>query len=99
MAADASLMRSLARRILVNGEALHELTTKHGVQLHNTPEDYFKEYMAAANATLNKNAEKNAFFKKVWDSQKAFADTAVPFWSGAQMSNAQLGLAHAATLK
>ena len=37
--------------------------------------------------------------KKVWDSQKAFADTAVPFWSGAQMSNAQLGLAHAATLK
>ncbi len=99
MAADASLMRSLARRILVNGEALHELTTKHGVQLHNTPEDYFKEYMAAANATLNKNAEKNAFFKQVWDSQKKFADTAVPFWSGAQMSNAQLGLAHAATLK
>ena len=55
--------------------------------------------MAAANATLNKNAEKNAFFKKVWDSQKKFADTAVPFWAGAQMSNAQLGMAHAATLK
>ena len=46
-----------------------------------------------------KTAEKNAFFKKVWDSQKKFADTAVPFWSGAQMSNAQLGMAHAATLK
>ena len=61
--------------------------------------DYFVEYMAAANATLNKNAEKNAFFKKVWDSQKKFADTAVPFWAGAQMSNAQLGMAHAATLK
>ena len=99
VAADASLMKSLARRILVNGEALHELTTKHGVQLHDTPKDYFVEYMAAANATLNKNAEKNAFFKKVWDSQKKFADTAVPFWSGAQMSNAQLGMAHAATLK
>ena len=39
------------------------------------------------------------FFKKVWDSQKKFADTAVPFWAGAQMSNAQLGMAHAATLK
>jgi TRAP-type mannitol/chloroaromatic compound transport system substrate-binding protein len=99
VAADASLMKSLARRILVNGEALHELTTKHGVQLHDTPKDYFVEYMAAANATLNKNAEKNAFFKKVWDSQKKFADTAVPFWAGAQMSNAQLGMAHAATLK
>ena len=55
--------------------------------------------MAAAKATLNKNAAKNAFFKKVWDSQKKFADTAVPFWAGAQMSNAQLGMAHAATLK
>jgi TRAP-type mannitol/chloroaromatic compound transport system substrate-binding protein len=99
VAADASLMKSLARRILVNGEALHELTTKHGVQLHDTPKDYFVEYMAAANATLNKNANKNAFFKKVWDSQKKFADTAVPFWAGAQMSNAQLGMAHAATLK
>ena len=99
VAADASLMKSLARRILVNGEALHELTTKHGVQLHDTPKDYFVEYMAAANATLNKNAQQNAFFKKVWDSQKKFADTAVPFWAGAQMSNAQLGMAHAATLK
>ena len=92
-------MKSLARRILVNGEALHELTTKHGVQLHDTPKDYFVEYMAADNATLNKNANKNEFFKKVWDSQKKFADTAVPFWAGAQMSNAQLGMAHAATLK
>jgi TRAP-type mannitol/chloroaromatic compound transport system substrate-binding protein len=99
VAADASLMKSLARRILVNGEALHELTTKHGVQLHDTPKDYFVEYMAAANATLEKNSQENAFFKKVWDSQKKFADTAVPFWSGAQMSNAQLGMAHAATLK
>ena len=60
VAADASLMKSLARRILVNGEALHELTTKHGVQLHDTPKDYFVEYMAAANATLNKNAQENA---------------------------------------
>ena len=55
--------------------------------------------MAAAKATLNKNAEKNAFFKKVYNSMKEFADVAVPFWAGAQMSNAKLGMAHAATLK
>ena len=48
---------------------------------------------------IEKNSKENAFFKKVWDSQKKFADTAVPFWAGAQMSNAQLGMAHAATLK
>ena len=33
VAADASLARSLAYRIKVNGEALKELTTKHGVIL------------------------------------------------------------------
>ena len=37
--------------------------------------------MAAAKATLEKNAEENAFFAKVWQSQKEFADIAVPFWS------------------
>ena len=46
-----------------------------------------------------KNAAENAFFKEVYDSMKVFADKAVPFWSGAQMSNAKLGMAHAATLK
>ena len=55
--------------------------------------------MAAAKKTLNKNAAENKFFAKVYDSMKDFADVAVPFWSGAQMSNAKLGMAHAATLK
>jgi len=99
VAADASLSKSMSYRIYENGKALHELTTKHGVILHDTPADYFPAYMAAAKASLEKNAAKNAFFKKVWDSQKAFADIAVPFWSGAQMSNAKLGMAHAETLK
>ena len=99
VAANASLIKSLSYRIYENGKALKELTEKHGVILHDTPDDYFTEYMAAAKASLNKNSEENAFFKKVWDSQKAFADIAVPFWSGAQMSNAKLGMAHAATLK
>ena len=79
-------MKSLAEN-LVNGEALYELTTKHGVQLHILQKITLLIY-GAANATLNKNAQENAFFKKVWDSQKKFADTAVPFWAGAQMSNA-----------
>ncbi len=88
-------MRSLGYRIYENGKALRELTEKHGVILHDTPADYFKEYMNAAKATLEKNAAGNAFFKKVWDSQREFANTAVPFWAGAQMSNAQLGMAYA----
>jgi hypothetical protein len=55
--------------------------------------------MAAAKASLEKNAAKNKFFAQVWQSQKDFADIAVPFWSGSQMSNAKLGMAHAETLK
>ena len=82
-------------RIYENGKALKELTEKHGVQLHDTPSDYFTEYMEAAKKSLEKNAAENPFFKKVWDSQKAFAEVAVPFWAGAQMSNAKLGMAYA----
>jgi len=95
IAANASLIQSLAYRIYENGKALKDLTENHGVILHDTPEDYFKEYMNAAKASLEKNAAENEFFKKVWDSQKAFADIAVPFWAGAQMSNANLGMAYA----
>ena len=99
VAADASLMRSISYRIYENGKALKELTEKHGVILHDTPADYFTEYMAAAKATLEKNSANNAFFKKVWDSQKAFANIAVPFWAGSQSSNAKLGMAYANSLK
>jgi TRAP-type mannitol/chloroaromatic compound transport system substrate-binding protein len=99
VAANASLMKALAYRILENGKALKDLTENHGVQLHDTPADYFKEYMDAARATLEKNAEENAFFKKVWNSQKAFADVAVPYWAGSQMSNASLGMAYAKQLQ
>ena len=99
VAADASLSKSMSYRIYENGKALHELVNKHGVILHDTPADYFPVYMAAAKALLEREAAGNKFFAKVWQSQKDFADIAVPFWSGSQMSNAKLGMAHAATLK
>lgn len=99
VAANASLMKSMAYRINENGIALDKLVNEDGVILHDTPADYFTEYMAAANKALEKNAEENAFFKKVWDSQKAFARTAVPYWAQAQRTNANLGEAYAKTLK
>ena len=99
IAADASLMRAISYRIFENGKALKDLTENHGVILHDTPADYFPAYMNAARASLEKNAAENEFFKKVWDSQKAFAEIAVPFWAGAQTSNAKLGMAFANSLK
>src|SRR3990172_2253124 len=44
VAANASLMKTVAYRIHENGKALKELTEKHGVILHDTPPAYFKEY-------------------------------------------------------
>ncbi len=99
VAANASLIKSLAYRIYENGKALKKLVEEDGVILHDTPDDYFTEYMAAAKATLEKNAAENAFFAKVWQSQKDFAAIAVPFWAGAQTSNAKLGQAFADTLR
>ncbi len=95
VAADASLIRSLTYRIIENGKALKDLTENHGVILHDTPADYFPAYMNAARASLEKNAAENEFFAKVWQSQKDFAEIAVPFWAGAQASNASLGQAFA----
>ncbi|MBO6776765.1 MAG: TRAP transporter substrate-binding protein [Paracoccaceae bacterium] len=99
VAANASLSKSLSYRIYENGKALKDLTENHGVILEDTPADYFTEYMAAAKNALQAAADENEFFAEVWQSQKDFADIAVPFWAGAQTSNAGLGRAHAATLK
>jgi TRAP-type mannitol/chloroaromatic compound transport system substrate-binding protein len=98
VAANAALIKSLAYRIYENGKALKTLVEDDGVILHDTPADYFPAYMNAAKASLEKNAAENAFFAEVWQSQKDFAAIAVPFWAGAQASNAQLGKAFADTL-
>ena len=99
VAANASLSKSMSYRIFENGKALKDLTDNHGVILEDTPAEYFTEYMAAAQNALQAAADENAFFAEVWQSQKDFADIAVPFWAGAQASNASLGKAHADTLK
>ena len=98
VAANASLSKSMSYRIIENGKALKDLTENHGVILHDTPSDYFTEYMNAARASLEKNAEENEFFAEVWNSQREFAEVAVPFWAGAQTSNASLGKAFADSL-
>ena len=89
------LSKAISYRIYENGKALKDLTENHGVILHDTPADYFPAYMNAANAALEKSASENEFFAKVWQSQKDFAAIAVPFWAGAQASNASLGKAFA----
>ncbi len=99
VAANASLTKAMSYRIYENGKALKDLTENHGVILHDTPADYFPAYMNAARASLEANAADNEFFAEVWQSQKDFAAIAVPFWAGAQASNASLGKAFADSVK
>jgi TRAP-type mannitol/chloroaromatic compound transport system substrate-binding protein len=99
VSANASLMKTVAYRITENGKALKELVENHGVILHDTPKEYFTEYSAAAMKNFQKNAAENPFFKKVWDSQKAWADVSIPYWARAQKSNSALSSAYADTLK
>ena len=44
IAADASLIHTIAWLMHENGKALKNLTDNEGVILHETPQDYFKEY-------------------------------------------------------
>ena len=98
IASNASLMKTVAYRIYENGKSLQELTTQHGVILHDTPPEYFKEYGDAALKNFEKNAKDNAFFKKVWDSQKEFSATTTPYWARAQKTNSAVTNAYADVL-
>jgi TRAP-type mannitol/chloroaromatic compound transport system substrate-binding protein len=90
VAANASLTKTVAYRILENGKALKELIEDHGVQLEDTPDEYFTEFMAATQKVLEENAAENDFFREVLESQRAFAEVAVPYWSQAQHTNSVL---------
>ena len=93
-AAMASLMETMAYRIHANTLALIELKTKHGVQVHDTPADYFTAYTQAAKKVYAENAAKNPFFKKVLDSQAAFAKDVVPYWLSIQKVNTAVAEAY-----
>ena len=90
----ASLMEATAYRIRANALALTELTTKHGVKVMETPPDYFPAFMAATKKVMEENAAKNAFFKKVLDSQTEFAKQVVPYWVMIQKTNTSVGEAY-----
>ncbi len=98
VAGNAALMKAVSYRIRENGIALDQLVTKEGVILHDTPKEYFTEYANAALKVFQKNADENPFFKKVWDSQRDFARTAIPYWAQSQRTNANITGAYAKVL-
>ena len=95
IAADASLIHTIAWLMHENGKALKDLIDNEGVILHETPKDYFTEYSAATKKLYEKFNASNPFFKKVFGSMERFAKVTVPFWAQAQRSNAEIGSAFA----
>jgi TRAP-type mannitol/chloroaromatic compound transport system substrate-binding protein len=81
VAAKASVSDSIAVNIKRNGEAIHELKTKHDVIIHDTPADLYPAFAASSAKVMKDYSAKDAFFKKVADSQKAFAKNTVPYWT------------------
>jgi TRAP-type mannitol/chloroaromatic compound transport system substrate-binding protein len=61
-----------------NADALKEMQEKHGVQVLRTPPDVLIEFLKTWDIIAKEEAAKNPFFKKVHDSQRAYASIVVP---------------------
>lgn len=71
-------LRSMTRFNRKDAEALRDFKEKHKVNLVKTPDDILIEYLKAWDKIAEREAAKDPFFKKVIDSQKAYAALVVP---------------------
>jgi len=62
----------------LNSEALKEMVEKHGVKVEKTPEDIQRRVLETWDQIAKEESEKNPFFKKVYESQRAYAAQVVP---------------------
>jgi TRAP-type mannitol/chloroaromatic compound transport system substrate-binding protein len=77
-AATETFYRWWARWQKQNAEALKELQEKHNVQILRTPPDILVQFLKAWDDLAKEESGKNPFFKKVLDSQRAYASVVVP---------------------
>ena len=61
-----------------NADALKEMQEKHGVKVLRTPPEILNAYLKAWDGFVEEESGKNPVFKKVLDSQKAWAEVLVP---------------------
>ena len=62
----------------LNAEAIKELRTKHGVTIHQTSNEILKKILETWDTIAAEESAKNAFFKKVYESQRAYSALVVP---------------------
>src|SRR6186713_2524870 len=80
-AAMASMMETYTYNVARNAKAIVKLRNDFKVEIHDTPKDFFPQFVRATNVVLDRYAAKDAFFKQVLDSQRAFGKTVVPYWT------------------
>ena len=61
-----------------NADAMEEMRVKHGTQILRTPPDILIAFLKAWDEIAREESEKNPFFKRVLDSQRAYASKVVP---------------------
>ena len=61
-----------------NADALKEMREKYGVQLRRTPPEVLEQFLKTWDKIAAREAEQNPFFRKVWESQEAYARIVVP---------------------
>jgi TRAP-type mannitol/chloroaromatic compound transport system substrate-binding protein len=61
-----------------NAEAIEEMRTKYGTQILRTPPDILIAFLKAWDEIAAEESAKNPFFKKVLDSQRAYASKVIP---------------------
>ena len=61
-----------------NADALKEMQEKHGVKVLRTPPEILNAYLKAWDGFVEEESGKNPVFKKILDSQKAWAEILVP---------------------
>lgn len=80
-AAMASMIETYTYNVYRNAVAIQKLRDEHKVTIHDTPKDFFPEFVRATNVVLDRYSAKDPFFKQVLDSQRAFGKTVVPYWT------------------
>jgi TRAP-type mannitol/chloroaromatic compound transport system substrate-binding protein len=68
----------ITRWQLQNADAIEEMIKKHGVQIRRTPPDILIASLKAWDEVAAENSAKSATFKKVYESQRAYAEKVVP---------------------
>src|SRR5678810_545174 len=61
-----------------NADAMRELQEKHGVRVLRTPPEILVEFLKTWDKMAAEESAKNPFFKKVYESQRAYAAVVVP---------------------